>query len=81
MAFRDTRHRTRCSDHLVLFGVPEDRWIISVEVALIKLLQQVRRFTILFRILFLFLPLLSAIHCFIILFVTLHKFYPVTHSF
>lgn len=42
MVFGETRHRTRCSDHLVLFRIPEDLWIISIEVVLIKLLQQIR---------------------------------------
>ena len=81
MAFRERRHRTCCSGHLVLFGVPEDRWIVSVVVVVIKPLQQVRRFIILSRILFIFLCLLPASHCFLILFVALHKSCPVAHSF
>ena len=81
LALRETRHRTRCSDQLGLFGVPQDRWVISVEVVVTKLLQQVWRSIALFRILFLFLHLLSAIHCFLIIFVTLRKSHPVAHSF
>lgn len=85
LALRGTRHRTRCSDHRGLFGVAQDRWVIPVEIVVrslrCKLLQQVWRSIALFRILFLFLHLLLAIQCFLIISVTLHKSHPVAHSF